>query len=144
MNGIKMSDCRFYVNEAERTIVCVIPNTGRMLIDYITSYCAYSDLDLSYAVEYDLKEKLKMPSSFMGKAVCDPNDEWNEEIGRKLAFMRAKNKCYTSFFRRANTFVQTIDRRLGDTIESFNNFGLKLEAKRKHLEDEVKDVIGEE
>ena len=25
MEGIRMSDCKFYVNEAERTVVCVIP-----------------------------------------------------------------------------------------------------------------------
>ena len=35
MNGVKMSDCRFYVNEEKRTVVCVIPNTQNMVIDFI-------------------------------------------------------------------------------------------------------------
>ena len=35
MKGIKMSDCRFYVNEKERTVVCVIPDTDHMVLDYI-------------------------------------------------------------------------------------------------------------
>ena len=38
MNGIKMSDCRFYVNEEERTVICVIPNTRCMLLNWVRLY----------------------------------------------------------------------------------------------------------
>ena len=153
MNGIKMSDCRFYVNEAERTIVCVIPEwtgnrkrTRDMLINFIHENFLFSDLNLGGAIEYywdDNKfvKALGMPSTFIGKAVCAPGDEWNEELGRKIAFSRAKDKCYKSFFKRANLFVQTVDRRLGDMIERFNDFGLKLETKREALHSEIDKAI---
>jgi hypothetical protein len=78
----------------------------------------------------------------MGKAVCAPDDEWNEETGKLIAFARAKDKCYKSFFKRANHFVQTIDRRLGDMIEQFNDFGMKLEDKRVGLEQKINEKIG--
>ena len=45
MNGIKMSDCKFYVDKEKRTIVCVIPSvivnngkqsyTKNMVFDFI-------------------------------------------------------------------------------------------------------------
>ena len=135
MNGIKMSDCKFYVNEAERTVVCVIPKTRHMVSDFIHDHFEFSDLDFWYALEN--VDMVKMPNSFMGKAICAPEDTWNEETGRIIAFAKAKDKCYKSFFKRANAFVQAVDRRLGDMIDLFNNFGLKLDGKREALQREI-------
>ena len=143
MNGIKMSDCRFYVNEAERTIVCVIPKTKDMLYDYIYEHFTFSDFDMNSCMEYRLiDEIIEMPSSFMGKAVCSAEDEWNEELGRKIAFSRAKHKCYRSFFKRANTFINALDRRMGDMIESFNSLGKQLEDKRDGLQHQIDEALG--
>jgi len=145
MNGIKMKDCRFYVDEAARTVVCVIPNTKDMLINFIDDHFRWDDIDIYEALtcwnNNKFFKKLRMPHSFMGKAVCAPEDEWNEELGRKIAFSKAKDKCYTSFFKRANTMVQAIDHRLNDMIEMFNDFGLKLEDKRQALQDQIDEVI---
>ena len=85
-----------------------------------------------------------MPSAFMGKAVCAPEDEWNEETGRMIAFSRAKDKCYKSFFKRANTFVQRVDARLGDMVGLFNDLGLKLEDKREALTAQIDKRIKSE
>ena len=154
MKGIKMSDCRFYVNEAERTVVCVIPQfveekngrrfTSDMVLDFIYDNFSFREVDFHYAMDRDFEDELKMPSTFMGKAVCAPDDEWNEETGKLIAFARAKDKCYKSFFKRANHFVQTIDRRLGDMIEQFNDFGIKLEDKRVGLEQKINEKVGAE
>ena len=140
MNGIKMSDCRFYVNEDARTVVCVIPNTRRMVSDFIKQHFSFGDIDFWYALE-DV-DRVRMPQSFMGKAVCASEDEWDEETGRMIAFSRAKDKCYKSFFKRANKFVQAVDTRLGDMISMFNDFGMKLENKRENLQEQINERIG--
>jgi hypothetical protein len=144
MKGIKMSDCRFYVDEVERVIVCVIPHTERMLREFIQDHFRWNDIDMDFAIGYHFESKLCMPNSFMGKAVCAEEDEWNEELGKKIAFSRAKDKCYKSFFKRANLLVQTLDRRLGDMIEAFNDFGLKLDAKREALESQIESETKKE
>ena len=144
MNGIKMSDCKFYVDEDARVVVCVIPNTNDMLIDFVREHFRWNDVDMDYAIDYHFEPKLQMPRSFMGKAVCAAEDEWNEELGRKIAFSRAKDKCYKSFFKRANLLVQTYDRRLGDMIETFNDFGLKLDSKREALQKVIEGQIKKE
>ena len=144
MNGIKMSDCRFYVNESERTVVCVIPFTENMLMDFVEEhFFFYQDINIWSAIELPFSRELQMPKNFIGKAVCSTEDEWNEETGRLIAFSRAKDKCYKSFFKRANKLVQTLDRRLGDMIETFNNFGLKLENKREAIQDKIEEYIKE-
>lgn len=154
MNGIKMKDCKFYVDEANRTVVCVIPTwrgpegdkveTRNMVLDFIEEHFDFPDLHmydaLGYLSELFMKE-LRMPRTFMGKAVCAPEDEWDEELGRKIAFSRAKDKCYKSFFKRANKFIQTMDRRLGDIIDAFNDFYLKLEDKRQALQTQINEGL---
>lgn len=144
MNGIKMSDCRFYVNEEERTVVCVIPNTRYMVTDFIDDHFHWGgDFDFSrYNLNYSIKEKLEMPGAFVGKAKCMPEDEWDEETGKLIAFSRAKDKCYKSFFKRANLFVQRLDGRLGDMISMFNDFGMKLSNKREALQDQIEERVG--
>ena len=145
MNGIKMSDCKFYVNEDERTVVCVIPNTQDMVEDFIWEHFQWKDIDMYEALEYGkFRQDMKMPHSFIGKAVCAKEDEWNEELGRMIAYSRAKDKCYKSFFKRANLFVQTVDRRLGDMIDILNDFGAKLSDKKDALESEIERKIQKE
>lgn len=148
MNGIKMSDCRFYVNEEKKTVVCVIPDTRRILLRFIDDHMSNKDVNLSDAINGlwssgNFIDQLNLPNSFMGKAVCSDEDTWDEEVGRMIAFSRAKDKCYKSFFRRANLFVQTVDRRLQEAIDVFNDFGTKLEVKREALEAKIEEKIKE-
>ena len=147
MNGIKMSDCKFYVDEEARTVVCVIPNTKDMVIDYIFEHYRFKDIDFSDALynwHNPLYEDLIMPSSFMGKAVCAKEDEWNEDTGRLIAYSRARTKCYKSFFKRANRFVQAIDARLNDIITGFNEFGEKLTDKDNELQKKIDEKVPKE
>lgn len=154
MKGIKMSDCKFYVNEAERTVVCVIPQsveegdrrnfTRNMVTDFIDDNFSFREMNFRYLSNSVFRDELRMPGTFIGKAVCSPDDEWDEEVGKMIAFSRAKDKCYKSFFKRANHFIQTLDRRLGDMIEQFNDFGMKLEDKRLGLEQKINEKIGKE
>jgi hypothetical protein len=148
MNGIKMSDCKFYVNEAERTVVCVIPkeierdgyaaDTDDMLLDFIGANFSFTDIDIGEAIFMDRKS-YRMPKSFMGKAVCAKEDEWDEELGKMIAFSRAKDKCYRSFFKRANTLVNVIDRRLNEMMTMFNEMGDKLNDRREKLEHMIEE-----
>ncbi len=153
MNGIKMSDCKFYIDEPARTVVCVIPSIiekedGRIFIkdmvrDFISDNFRFSDFDLSYAIEAKLEREIDMPRSFIGKAVCAEEDNWDVEIGKLLAYSRARDKLYKSFFKRANSFVQSLDRRLGDIITAFNDFGGKLEDKREGIEQRLEEMMKE-
>ena len=141
MNGIKMSDCKFYVNEAERTVVCVIPHTEDMLMDFIYDHFTFSKFDIGVALGWHGRRDCYMPKSFCGKAVCSANDEWDEELGRRIAFSRAKDKCYKSFFRRANGLVNMIDMYLGRMMEQFNSFGDKCVANKERLDASIEHYL---
>lgn len=137
MNGIKMSDCRFYVNEEERTVVCVIPYARFKFLSYIYDKFMYQE-----NTHFNIDERtLELPKQFIGKAVCSKEDEWNEETGRIIAFARAKNKFYKSFFKRANLLVNTIDKELTHMVDTFNSFGEVLNQKDSDLAAEIESRL---
>ena len=141
MNGIKMSDCRFYTDEGARTVVCVIAEEGMedMLISFISENFDFNDICIDWALKSRLYHQLKMPKSFMGKAVCSEDDEWDEEAGRLLAFKRAKTKFYNSFFKRANILMRALDTRLDDMVEAFGRLGLKIEDNMNAIDKQLDD-----
>lgn len=140
--NIKKDDCKFIVKPEDRMVICVIDgdNIRHMLSNFVEDF---DFPDLEVYMPYPTARKLLMPNSFMGKAVCAPEDEWNEEVGRKIAYFRAKHKLYMSFFKRANLYVQTIDRRLNDIMNQFNEMGEALSENQDRLEEELKPYLGE-
>lgn len=141
MNGIKMSDCRFYTDEGARTVVCVIATEGMedMLIGFISENFDFNDICIDWAIKSRFYDRLKMPKSFMGKAVCSEDDEWDEEAGKLLAFKRAKTKFYNSFFKRANILMRALDTRLDDMVEAFGRLGLKIEDNMNAIDKQLDD-----
>ena len=138
--NIKKEDCKFIVKPDQRVVVCVIEGSHirTLLTDFVSDFY-FRDLDLY--VPHPAAKKLEMPGSFIGKAVCAPEDEWNEETGRKIAYSRAKHKLYMSFFKRANLYVQIIDRRLNDIMTQFNELGEALSENQDKLEEEIEKLI---
>ena len=94
---IGKEDCKFYVNKEKGTIACVI----NIVDDRPIQYAAHNFLsELEYnGIQIWPQIKSKLRTSYVGLAKCSPQDEWNEEIGRKIAFARAKIAFYKDFFR---------------------------------------------
>ena len=138
--NIKKEDCKFIVKPEERMVICVID--GGHIKNLLTDFVSDFDFpDMEMYMPFPAARKLLMPNSFMGKAVCAPEDEWNEETGRKIAYSRAKHKLYMSFFKRANLYVQTIDQRLNDIMNQFNELGEALSENQDRLDNEIEALI---
>lgn len=132
------NNVRFIVQPERRKIVCVISNARNYLEDFIDLW--QNDWDAPWKV----KKILTMPDRFVGVATCDENDEWNEEIGKAIAFSRAKYKLHNSFFKRANTFVNECDRALTKLITSLNDYGEHLSMNADKREKWITEKVGSE
>ena len=108
--------CQYIVDKEKRKVVCVIHDTKRLCYDFVADF----DGDLSYVANWEL---LQMPNQFSGVATCAEGDEWNEQLGRDIAFARAKYKLDRSFFRRANNFINMLDKRIDRMYNEFNQYG---------------------
>ena len=143
--NITKNKARFVVNEEARKVVCIIEHTSYLFIDY-------ADKNLKIKPDCDniwggkssrLYPKLMMPNKFVGIASCNPEDEFSVETGKLIAFSRAKDKIHNSFFKRANTYVNTIDGWLTDAVESINSYGAKIELNTKRRHDKIASIVGE-
>ena len=147
-NVIKQKDCNFYVNEEARTVVCVIPHTRNLFTRFADKYFNYRGGNLLNSVTHSwnggIYDRFVMPNSFSGKAVCAPEDTWDEETGRMIAFAKAKDKAYQCFFRRANAFMNYISEAYEDAVYQLNEFGSRLSEKKNSLQHAIDVRVNKE
>lgn len=108
--------CQYIIDKEKGKVVCVIHDTKHLLSDFIFDY------DESLTVQGEWKV-IQMPNQFSGVATCAEGDEWNEQLGRDIAFARAKYKLDRSFFKRANNFINMLDKRIDRMYNEFNQYG---------------------
>lgn len=130
--SIKRTDCKFYVNEKKRTVVCVIPNTVHLLQDFL------DDNDWSICSRLAWRE-LELPASFTGIARCAPDDEWDEERGKTLAYTKARDHLYRCFFKRANYAVELYDDNINTMIMKLNDMGERVASRQEQLYNQIKE-----
>jgi len=123
-------------------VLCIIEGdyVQDMLLDYINEYSCGTAIEF-WPNSYKIRKQFELPRSFVGKAVCSTDDEWNEELGRKIAYSRAKNKVYNSFYKRANSFVNTVDRVLNGMVTDLNSFGKNLDSQKESLEQHIDKLL---
>lgn len=140
--NIKMEDCRFFIDEEKRTVVCAIENTRNKVLDFFNINAINWEESPTQGVKFDpnnaLYKKLCLPERFIGKAVCASEDEWNEEVGRILAFDRAKYKLNTSFFKRAQLYIDVINNEFNELIDITNAYGAALEKGAERRKQHIK------
>ena len=146
--NVKPENCHYIVNEEKRKVVCLIENTKYSFINFANDNFIISPDNLSspWAIPNirNLRDRLLMPNRFCGIATCSDTDEWNEETGKLIAYSRAKDNLNKSFFKRANFFINTVDRHIGDAIDILNMLGQKLEVSTDRRHKKIKNIIGEE
>ena len=138
MKDISMKDCKFFVNEEKRTVVCVIEGMR---------YQVYNDLDqtiISAGASIILGKAMSalLKNRFVGKAVCSVEDEWDENTGKLLAYNRAKNKFYHSYFKHLNRVMYDIDRVLDEVQSRFNEFGDQIGKSFDQMQQTLEERIG--
>ena len=137
--NIKPSDCKFVVDKEKKKVVCILDETRDMLYEYLDDNHNYLSFLATIA---DRKKVIRMPDRFVGIATCSPDDEWDETLGRKIAFYKMRNKFYHSLFKRADNFVNWIDDNLNQMVEELNGWGDKvrenLYREKEHLETRLK------
>ena len=146
--NVKPEDCRYIVNEEKRKVICLIENTKYSFLNFANDNFVVSPDSLSNPwgtiTLPNLHDHLLMPNRFCGIATCSDTDEWDEETGRLIAYSRAKDNLNKSFFKRANFFINTVDRHVNDAVNTLNRLGEKLEISTDRRHKKIIDAVGEE
>jgi len=87
-------------------------------------------------------EKYYMPNKFVGRAVCGPDDVFDEKIGREIAFSRAKANYDRSFFKRAQRYVNQLDDKVDRVIGTINREGKHMQDAHDYRQNKINYMLG--
>lgn len=139
--NITPEDCKFFVDETARKVACVYEHSKQLFVNFACdNFDMANELFLS---KNKLYKKCLMPDRFIGVAMCGKDDEWDEQIGRLIAFSRMKDNLNRSFFKRANTYFNWIDAQLNQDADLVNKVGEKLSRNEEHRHAYIEKLIGE-
>ena len=139
-----MEDCKFYVSEEKRTVACVIENTQRMFHDYINDKLYISCWGLPGTKQVaKFEAALDMPNRFVGIAKCAAEDKWDEELGKKIAYLRLREKVYHSFFNKARLYIDKLDDYLECSAIEINRMGAKLDREMESRNQYIAEKLSE-
>lgn len=139
-----MEDCNFYVDEDKRTIACVLEGTKDMFHEYcseklyISPWCFFSNSTVTR-----FTTSLDMPNRFVGIARCAAEDTWDVELGKKIAYLRLREKVYRSFFNKARHYIDTFDEYLERSAIEINRMGEKLDKEMESRNQYIAEKLSE-
>ena len=83
-----------------------------------------------------------MPNKFIGVAHCGKNDEWNEDIGCTIAFSRAKDALLKSFWKRVETYFETLGKWYDEALDMANRLGEKFDINMEKRHAYIEELVG--
>lgn len=144
MLRIKQKNCKFKVDEEKRTVVCWIE--GYCVRKMAHNFLCDHNIDIFGMRPVmggmdKIKKIVNLPYRVTGIAVCSAEDEWNEELGRLIAFNKMKNKLDRLFLKHVQSCVSYIDSTLEKMIDAAEAFGRKsaeaTERRNAAIENEI-------
>ena len=132
---------QYFVNKEKGIVVARINNCKRDFFSFLVNSCNQNAL--AYLAPFSDKEydQLLMPNSFVGVAQLGENDIWDEELGKQIAYQRAKQKRDASFFKRANMAVRLYERELDKLCNLFDAYGKRLSNNNEYREKKIAEKI---
>lgn len=140
-HSIRKEDVTYVVRPEQKKVIAYIEGTQWMFTDFVNENYPRAPI---FWCDEPLEDKLKMPNKFIGVATCGPDDVWDENVGRLIAFDRMKDNLNKSFFKRANTFVAEMEKRLDIFCDRVNGYGVKLETNMNRRKEIINKILGEE
>ena len=140
-HSIRKEDVTYVVRPEQKKVIAYIEGTQWMFTDFVNENYPGSYV---FWCNEPLENKLKMPNKFVGVATCGHDDVWDENVGRLIAFDRMKDNLNKSFFKRANTFVAEMEKRLDIFCDRVNGYGMKLETNMNRRKEIINKILGEE
>ena len=93
---------------------------------------------------YDFDNRYLLPNRFVGIAKCSVNDEWNEQLGKLIAFDRLKEKVNNSFIKCANKYVEDIDKSINTFCYNTQAYLNKLASNSDRRKNLINQLIKED
>ena len=136
---VSKEDVVYIVDEKKRKVVAYVEGTKYELVNFISEN---KGILPDWFDMPKLHNKLLMPDKFVGIATCSPDDEWNPEIGKLIAYHRMKTNMSKSFFKHAETYYKLMLKKVDETVDLINIYGNKLTANYNRRIETINQTVG--
>lgn len=137
-------DVVYIVDEKNRKVVAYVEGTKYELIEFINENKGIlPDEPFLNRDHKKFYEALYLPNKFIGIATCGPNDEWNPEVGKLIAYHRMKSNLSKSFFKHAETYYREMLKKIEDTVDKIKDYGKKLSINYNRRVDMINEIVGD-
>lgn len=136
---VSKEDVVYIVDEKKRKVVAYVEGTKYELVNFISEN---KGILPDWFDMPKLHNKLLMPDKFIGIATCSPDDEWNPEIGKLIAYHRMKTNMSKSFFKHAETYYKLMLKKIDETVDLINIYGNKLTANYNRRIKTINQTVG--
>lgn len=135
--NIRFNNCQFYINEEKRKTTCVIRLSEYALEDFLDNMLNNEHYLINLAA-FKKEYISTMPTVYVGVATCAPEDKWNEEYGKQMAFYKAKKCLFSTFFRHINKCFNFIDKKMNEAEARCDAIGAIWANNLTYLRDSLK------
>lgn len=129
---------QYFINKEKGIVVARINDCKEDFICFLKETFWKNDFVNFHVKSYD---HFLMPNSFVGVAQLGENDVWDEELGKQIAYQRAKKKRDASFFKRVNMAVRWYERELDKLCDIFDAYGARLSNNASYRENKIAEKI---
>lgn len=136
---VSKEDVVYIVDEKKRKVVAYVEGTKYELVNFISEN---KGILPDWFDMPKLHDKLLLPNKFIGIATCSPDDEWNPEIGKLIAYHRMKTNMSKSFFKHAETYYKLMLKKVNETVDLINVYGNKLTTNYNRRIETISQAIG--
>lgn len=137
MFHVSYKNVNFDINLEKKTVVCWIDGgqeLKRMAIDFAEEHGLSQFLQ---GQRYSNINRWLLNPHYFAKATCSPDDEWNEELGKRIAYNRLKNKIGYAFFNRIQKIYDHNTQVLENFANDANKYGIALEEESHAREERI-------
>ena len=117
---------KYFVNEKKRSVIGVLENTSHDCINYV---CKNAGVDCIPAC---LLTPGLMPDSFRTEVKCHPDDEFDVEVGKKIA----KERILENYWRSRRKAMIRLAKKLEDYADTLEDFAEDLLDDAENHEDD--------
>ena len=136
---VSKEDVVYIVDEKKCKVVAYVEGTKYELVNFISEN---KGILPDWFDHPKLHNKLLLPNKFVGIATCSPDDEWNPEIGKLIAYHRMKTNMSKSFFKHAETYYKLMLKKVNETVDLINVYGNKLTTNYNRRIETINQAVG--
>lgn len=100
-------EINYYINKENGVVVCTLRCAATAAILYVNDHFMQGNLAI-YSESFKEDERFHMPRKFTGVARCSVNDEFNEEVGKRIARQRATELYQRSLWKHVKNIYDSL------------------------------------